>query len=147
MTLKVGEREVHIEAFHCRRAYMGVLGGSSIQSINAGVLKRAPRRAKSIFGCDRIHLIDPSKDWNEFEQDSHSLPRWEVYVLLRSDWTPTDEYDGSRLIVIVYADEILNKEFLNFLAGSLSSIDWESSAEPFLIDEIGAYGGIMFGPR
>jgi hypothetical protein len=147
MLLRSGTHELRIEAVHARRAYMGVLGGESRASINGGVLKRAPRRARELFACDGVHLVDPTRDWDNFGRASNSLPNWEIYALLKCDWAPTEEYDGSQVVVIFYADHLFESGVLEQLSTHLERSEWESIAEPYLIIECEHYGGTMLGPR
>lgn len=120
MLLKSGKHELRIEAVHARRAYMGVLGGESRESINGGVLRRAPRRARELFACDGVHLVDPTRDWDDFERASNSLPNWEIYAFVKCDWAPTVEYDGSEVVVIFYADNLFENDVLKQLSTQTS---------------------------
>jgi hypothetical protein len=122
---------------------MGVLGGESRESINGCVLRRAPRRARQLFGCGRVHLIDPTRDWDDFEKATNSLPNWEIYLFLKSDWTSTDEYDGSQVVVIVYADHLLENRVLEQLSAHLGGFAWETMAEAYRIGDGEYYGGTI----
>lgn len=143
MPLRSGRHELRIEAVHARRAYMGVLGGESRESINGGVLRRAPRRARKLFACDRVCLIDPTRAWNAFEKAENALPNWEIYAFVRCDWVPTDEYDGSQVVVVFYADNLVENNVLKQLSTYLERFDWESIAEPYCIIDCEHYGGTI----
>jgi hypothetical protein len=126
---------------------MGVLGGESRESINGGVLRRAPRRARELFACDGVHLVDPTRDWDDFERASNSLPNWEIYAFLKCDWAPTVEYDGSEVVVIFYADNLFENNVLKQLSTHLETFPWEATAEAYRIGDGEYYGGTMSGPR
>jgi hypothetical protein len=122
---------------------MDVLGGSSRESINGGVLRRAPRRAKELFSCEGVHLIEPTRDWNDFEKATNSLPNWEIYALLKCEWAPTDEYDGSQIVIVFYADNLFENSVLEQLSTHLERFEWESIAEPYRIIDCEHYGGTI----
>lgn len=143
MPLKSGRHELRIEAVHARRAYMGVLGGESRVSINGGVLRRAPRRARELFACDGVHLVDPTRDWDDFERASNSLPNWEIYALLKCDWAPTEEYDGSQAVVIFYSDHLFESSVPDQLLAHLERFSWETMAEAYRIGDGEYYGGTI----
>jgi hypothetical protein len=122
---------------------MGVLGGESREAINNGVLSRASRRARELFACDGVHLVDPKRDWDDFEKAESALPNWEIYALLKCDWVPTDEYDGSQVVVIFYAEDLFDNSVLEQLSTHLESFEWALIAEPYRIVDCEHYGGTI----
>jgi hypothetical protein len=143
MPLRSGKHKLRIEALHARRAYMGVLGGESRGEINDGVLRRAPKRARKLFACDRVGLIDPTRAWNAFEKAENALPNWEIYAFVRCDWAPTDEYDGSQAIVVFYSDHLFESTVPNQLSAHLERFAWETLAEAYRIGDGESYGGTI----
>lgn len=141
----LGSRNVQIDAVHARRTYLGVMGGTSLGAINEGVLRRALPRSREMFSCDATHIIDPTAGWDTHERELKRLPAWEVYALVKSDWKPDIKCDGSQIVIIYYVNFLFSTNLQQDLSSHLSTLRWESEAEPYCIDDLDHYGGTQFG--
>ena len=62
---------------------------------------------------------------------------------MERDWAPTEEYDGSQVVVIFYAEKLFENNVLKQLSTHLETFEWEAIVEPYHIIDCEHYGGTI----
>lgn len=125
--------------------YGGMLEGVPDKELNQRILDRQLTQFQKLWGGRKAYLVDPTRrpvkhlggslppHLQDRYKNAERLPDVAISVWLSSWWAPSDEDDGTLLVLIFLVDkkEAYNTPLQDLIISYSAGLDWKTVAQGF----------------
>jgi hypothetical protein len=123
------EQSISVDAYKYSRTYMSLMDGLPNARLNSRLVDDAQKRARSLWGERKVHVIEPEYDLTEPEHPK--LPASQYIAWLTCHEPVNPKFMASELVVLFYSSLPEDTPITQVFQQHLHHLNWEHLAHDF----------------